>query len=180
MSDAWASDEHGSREEARFVPWGGLADCVPHQNRCSTTWASQRHHYCVWDREWMSHREGLQLMQFVCVHLIFTINQMLFIPQVPLHDFPVRVSGFRLDSQSSMYQGNMQITMLLAESIFWQTELERTVKSTTEEDILYRNIWFAQFVDTYSQNCLMKMWSRATTDASSGDSAPFRCLSLKA
>lgn len=54
-------------------------------------------------------------MQIVSAHQVFTIKQMLFIPQVPLHDFPVRVSGFRLDSQSSMYQGNMQITMLLAE-----------------------------------------------------------------
>lgn len=63
----------------------------------------------------MNPRVGLPLMQIVFAHQVFTIKQTLFIPQVPLHDFPVRVSGFRLDSQSSMYQGNMQITMLLAE-----------------------------------------------------------------
>lgn len=38
-----------------------------------------------------------------------------FHPSGPVwHDFPVRISSFRLDSQSCMYQGNMQITMLLA------------------------------------------------------------------
>lgn len=46
---------------------------------------------------------------------IFYYKANAFLPQVPLHAFPVRVSGFRLDSQSSMYLGNMQITMLLAE-----------------------------------------------------------------
>lgn len=71
-------------------------------------------------------------MQIVSAHKVFTIKQMLFIPRVPLHDFSVRVSGFRLDSQSSMYQGNMQITMLLAEPTSGQTELERTVKSVVE------------------------------------------------
>lgn len=59
----------------------------------------------------------------------FLQKQMPFILSVPLHDFPVRVSGSRLDSQSSMYQGNMQITRLLAELHPWQTELERTVKA---------------------------------------------------
>ena len=38
------SDEDESGEEARFVPWGALVDCVSHENRCSTTWATQRHH----------------------------------------------------------------------------------------------------------------------------------------
>lgn len=79
-------------------------------------------------------------MQIVSAHKFFTIKQILFLPQVPLHAFPVRLSGFRLDSQSSMYLGNMQITMLLAEPTSSKTELEHIVKSTAEWDILYRNI----------------------------------------
>lgn len=79
-------------------------------------------------------------MQIVSAHKFFTIKQILFLPQVPLHTFPVRLSGFRLDSQSSMYLGNMQITMLLAEPTSSKTELEHIVKSTAEWDILYRNI----------------------------------------
>lgn len=58
-------DEHKGGEEARFVPWGVLVDCVSHRNRCSTTWATQGHRSCVWDAEWVSQTAGLQLMQIL-------------------------------------------------------------------------------------------------------------------
>lgn len=71
-----------------------------------------------------------------------------------------------------MYLGNMQITMLLAEPTSWKTELERTVKGAAEWDILYRNMWLHSLqTDTYSQNCLMKRWRRASTDVHTGGSA---------
>lgn len=126
-----------------------------------------------------SHRETLQLMQIVSAHKIFTIKQILFLPQVPLYAFPVRVSGFRLDSQSRMYLGNMQITVLLAEPTSWKTEVERTVKSTAEWDILYRNIWLHS-IKTYTHKTVEWRCEVGQQQMCTQEARPFTNLRVKA
>lgn len=117
MSGACVRDEHEGGEEATFVPRGALVGLRFSEEQV-------QHHLGhpeaprvrVSRAESEGARVGLNVdARRLCLPSVFTMKQMPFMLHVPLHDFPVRVSGFRLDSQSSMYQGNMQITALLAE-----------------------------------------------------------------
>lgn len=68
--------------------------CVSYKNRCSTTWVTQRPHAAVCVSK--------TTVNANCVSAKFLLqSEWVFIPQVPSHDFTVRVSGFRLENISA-------------------------------------------------------------------------------